>query len=980
LTARVALVNLARQIEAIVGGFPGADGAARDAESKVEPLVTYLVFFISGCSALVFEVLWFRQSSLAFGSSIWASTLVLSSFMAGLALGNALAAWRGHRTTRPLRGYALAEVLVGSTGLLLVYLLPAIGALLAPLIQRLGDHVEIVNVVRACAAFALLLVPSTAMGVSLPLVTRAVCERDGRFGSVLGRLYGFNTLGATAGAILGETLLIPRLGIRGAAIASAGLALLAAGVAVWLDTRTRAVARREHAALTPVETAAPTASLGVSWLIAAAVSGFCLLALETVWFRLLLLFVRGDALALAYMLATVLVSIGAGGVFAGWLMHRGRDAHRFASSASFLMAAACVGSYVALPAAIAPFQSQLIGKPLDILRVALPLMAPVCLGSGMLFTLLAAGFRRSTTSDVRAAGVLTLANTIGAATGAAASGTFLVPRFGTERALVIIAAIYAAAGAWLWWRSRTTVRVNYALAVVAIVALALFPFGSLRNALLPITATGWERPTPRVTTSIVAVREGVTETATYLERRLANQPVSYTMLTNAYSMSSTRQASRRYMKLFVYWPLAVHPDSNRSQKALLIAFGVGNTAKALTDSNAFGEIDVVDPSRDILQMSKTVFPEGGNPLDDTRVRVHVEDGRYFLETTAQRFDLITGEPPPPAVAGIVNLYTREYFRLMHNRLAAGGIVTYWLPLTDLTDGGAKAILRAFCDAFEDCSLWNGMGTNLMMVGTRRAAGTVSAADFSGQWTMPVVAAELKRLGLERPEQLGALFIGDAVYVNRLVEGSPALVDDRPAVLRAPAPGEPSELARVIADTAGARSRFSASAFVKRLWPQDLLGESLRYFEFQEMINAHFTADVVGRTSGWDDTHRLLTGSTLSTPVLWNLGSDADIQDAADKVRPRAPGDPFLQLQLGLRLIAERHYAEAIGPLIQAARSGDRQIQAQTVRLVAYSLGLSNRGQDAQEFAREFLASSPGAAGDPFWSWMERTFHLHILAD
>ena len=96
--------------------------------------------------------------------------------------------------------------------------------------------------------------------------------------------------------------------------------------------------------------------------------------------------------------------------------------------------------------------------------------------------------------------------------------------------------------------------------------------------------------------------------------------------------------------------------------------------------------------------------------------MHVEDGRYLLQTTDRRFDLITGEPPPPGIAGVEHLYSREYFRLMHERLAEGGIVTYWLPLSDLSDVSAKAILRAFCDVFADCSLWNGSGTHLMMVG------------------------------------------------------------------------------------------------------------------------------------------------------------------------------------------------------------------------------------------------------------------------
>src|SRR6185503_13301634 len=245
---------------------------------------------------------------------------------------------------------------------------------------------------------------------------------------------------------------------------------------------------------------------------------------------------------------------------------------------------------------------------------------------------------------------------------------------------------------------------------------------------------------------------------------------------------TTGYGVRRYQKLYVYWPVAVHPDVKR---ALLIGYGVGNTAKELTDSAAIESIDLVDLSRDILSMAPVVFPdERQQPLRDPRMRVHIEDGRYFLQTTDRQFDLITGEPPPPGIAGVENLYSREYFQLIHDRLAEQGIVTYWLPLADLTDSSVKAILRAFCDVFDDCSLWNGSGTNLMIVGSRRddsaeAHGSISAQDFVRQWNVPTVAAEMKRLGVERPEQLGALFLGDAAFIHALVGDARPLTDDDP---------------------------------------------------------------------------------------------------------------------------------------------------------------------------------------------------------
>jgi len=165
-------------------------------------LVLCIVFFISGASALVFETLWFIQAGLAFGNSVWASSLVLTGFMGGLALGSAVAVRRGDRMGPPIRTYAALEVVIAVSGVSLVFLLPSMGTITTPLLKPFFEVPLILNLLRLLFAFMLLLVPSTAMGLTLPLLTKALVMADPNFGRVLGRLYGWNTLGA----VLGEGL------------------------------------------------------------------------------------------------------------------------------------------------------------------------------------------------------------------------------------------------------------------------------------------------------------------------------------------------------------------------------------------------------------------------------------------------------------------------------------------------------------------------------------------------------------------------------------------------------------------------------------------------------------------------------------------------------------------------------------------------------------------------------------------------------
>lgn len=944
------------------------------------------IFFASGFAALVFEALWFRQAGLALGSSIWASSLVLSGFMAGLALGNGLAARYGDRLGNPFRAYAGAEVAIAVTGVGIVHLLPELGVALSPWLLPLADLPWLLNPLRLAVAFVVLLIPSTAMGVTLPLLTRTLMAYEPRFGPVLGRLYGWNTAGAMAGAVVGEVYLVELWGVRGTAAAAGLLNLLVAAVSLWLSAgRTR---RPAPAAVGAVSPAAWYAPAGRPWIVAAFLSGFCLLALEVVWFRLLLLFVLGHAVAFALMLGVVLAGIAAGGLAGGYWLRRAPDSARQAAPVAAAAGLTCVACYAAFPYVVAPFETLQIMAPGDILRVAVPLMLPVSVLSGAFFTLAGAGLRGSLATETETTGVLTLANTTGAALGSLAGGLILLPALGVERAVLVLSAIYGATALLLWTAGgkRRVAALPVAAALLAGAWLGvrgvderLFAMPVERYAAQREFASGAPGPAPVV----ADLREGLTETLLYLEMPLAERPVYHAMFMNSVAMADTDYQSRRYMKLYVYLPLAVHPELKR---ALLICYGIGNTAKALTDADELEQIDVVDISRDVLETSQVIYPDAAErPLADPRVRVHVEDGRYFMQTTSERFDLITAEPPPPTSAGVVNLYTREYFELMYDRLAEGGIATYWLPLHGLTDVSTRAILRGFCDAFDDCSLWNGIGTQLMMMGTRNAAGPVSEEHFLRQWRAPGASAELQRLGLERPEQLGTLFIGGAGYLDALTAGVPALVDDDPKLVEAPvsSPEAADRLIASVRDVGAAQARFQDSPLIARLWPETVRRATLPFFGVQEVVNAFgYGAPPVGMP----EVHRLLTGTGLRTLVLWLLGSDPDVQQVIDAASPDQRADPELQFHLGLRRIAERDYAAAVVALERAEASQQRRTEAFGLRV--YALCMAGRIDEAARLARARDAENlrargvpPGALDDaelpPFWAWMTQTFGFEL---
>jgi spermidine synthase len=854
----------------------------------------------SGLAALAFESLWFRQASLAFGSSVWASSLVLSGFMAGMAFGYALAERVAHRTRHALLLMAALELAIGASGVALVYMLPRLPPLLAGISAALEHQPAALQLVRFGCAFVLLLMPATAMGMTLPLLVRALRAADHRFGRLLGGLYGLNTAGAVLGTLLPQLSWLGWLGVRGSAFAAVGCNVLAAALAL--------AARRFLApARAPAPRATPAAHGGGRWLAASALAGFAMLGLEVVWLRFLVLFLNDTELAFAWMLAGVLTGIALGALLGSALARDDRAHARLAPLLAFATALLAVASYRA--------ELLLMTRSFHLdqtaLGLALPLTLPVAIASGWLFTALGSGLCEALGDAPAATSRNALANTLGGGLGSLLTGFWLLPQLGIERALFALSLVLALAGClWLFDR-RLSLLMRFAPATAAALALALFPFHGLYPVFVGASVGRWMRPGDE----LVSVREGALATFSHVVHKLHGAPLFDQLATNAYSMSVNDFAARRYMKQFVYLPRALHP---RIENALVIGYGIGNTAAALVDDAELKHLDVIDVSPEGPALSREMHTRpGASPLDDERVQVHIEDGRHYLAGHTQRYDLITGEPPPPIIAGVVNLYTREFFQLMRERLADDGMVSYWLPMMNLSAPSTLAIIGGFCEAFPDCSLWHGSARNFMLLGTRSsdARKPVSAEHFARQWHDVRVAPELTAVGFELPGQLGATFIGDADYLRRLTAGQGPLTDDRPK--RVSIPGSTEDRDALIwrfRDTAKARERFTHSQLIARLFPREIIDASAHQFENQRLLNdLLFPEKTPVRQTRV--LHQVLHGTPLRLPVLLLLDSDPDVQRVLASLSSDELSRKEWQMHRVAGLLAARDFPGALRLLV-----------------------------------------------------------------
>ena len=876
-----------------------------------------VVLFLSGISALIFETLWLRLSGLAFGNSIWAAALILSSFMAGLALGTAIAASSKLRI-RPLKLYAALEFAVAIFGCTIVFALPIIGELLRPLFQALWNHQTILLALRVLFSFALLLIPTTAMGLTLPVVLedRVLARAD--FGRALGLLYGFNTVGAVAGALIGELCLVKAFGLWGTSLAAGLLNCVAAAIALFLTKRNGLFEDADASGtLTASPTEAPARRLSFAinyslpWrpLIISFGAGCILLALEVVWFRFLRLYVASSATAFSLMLAIVLAGIGLGGTVSGAFSKKIRQS---ALLPILLVAAAILTllCYVLFPVPKLGESEKnfYLESWKEITLLSCALMFPVAFLSGVLFPAIAARVQESVPSRMNSLGITTLFNTAGAAIGPLLAGFVLLPKLGFQFSLIICAVVYgllclAISRKDNWSPKRPTGLALFGLSLLFAASVALFPFQ--RDEMHFANARKlFESEEQHLVTKI----EGTTGTWQLLRRDLFGLPYYYRLMTDGFSMSATNPPNQRYMRLFAYLPLVLHPQP---QDALLIAFGCGVTADALAHDVDLERIDIVDISKEAFDLADDYRGAGySNSLRDPRANAIVQDGRFFLQASPRRYDIITGEPPPPKVLGSVNLYTEQFFSLMGDRLKDGGIATFWLPVYQLNVNEAKAILRAFHDAFPATIIWSSSDEEWIMMGIKGAPHKIDNERIRKLWSFSSTRTDLARIGIEVPEQMAALFVMDGDEIDRITAGTKPLTDFYPKRL-----GDVTAEDKSIHEFTGgymraesAAQRFRRSRLSQHIWPEAMTAGLGPFFTVREMrYRARLTP-----TNWLAELDIHLRGSRLREPVLETLDTNAFRIAVAKKAAGNLEPPPTEVLpDLIAAALARRDYHEAI---------------------------------------------------------------------
>lgn len=733
------------------------------ADSTLLSAAVAACFFLSGAAGLVYQVIWVRLIDKVIGSAPFAVAAVLSVFMAGLAVGSW---WAGRFIDRrPTRAALLAlygklELGIGGLALAVPFAMAATRPIYRALYDRLLAHFWC-HQTAALAGCALVLIPPAAlMGATLPVLCRFYVQRLDHLGRRTGWLYSLNTAGAACGVALCGLVLIRHLGVWPTLGLFAALNLLIGSACLWFsrqlpakpkDASTQTLSDKSAAAAFSLTTprTSPPLDRQMRWgLVIFAGSGFCAMAYEVLWTRLLGLIAGPTTYCFTLVVTTFIIGLALGSLLFRCTADHSTNVFNWlagtqlgAAAAALAVSQALGNSQFFFAKLIYTHQGQFSRLMMvQSLAIFIILLTPTVL-LGATFPLVNRLVIRSMTVMGRSLGTAYALNTLGAIAGSLAAGFILPPWLGQEDGLrlVILVQFSLAATALLHaadlGRFAHVKRPATAMILIA-VGLLLVPFPSWRTDLLSrgwyrdfgdreevLEQTGWREALQRGADLIAAQRHGLAVVFqgegvagfTTVEKEITSLGIAEYALFNSGKADASSHGDRSTQALSAHIPLLFHPQA---RDVMVLGLASGMTPGEVLHY-PIRQLDIVEINAQVVDACRRFFgPWNNHCLEDPRTRLIVQDGRNHLALTRMAYDVIISEPSNPWMAGLANLYSLEFFQLVRERLKPGGHFAQWIQAYEM-DWETFALLgRTFTAVFPDGALIKIGPVDYLLIGFR----------------------------------------------------------------------------------------------------------------------------------------------------------------------------------------------------------------------------------------------------------------------
>lgn len=706
------------------------------------------LFFISGISGLVYQIVWLRILSRVIGVTTYATAVTLAAFMLGLALGSMLFGRLADKKGKHLLLYAILQGIIAVSA----FFTPALFRLATELYKTIhiiaADNQLILLLARIAASFILLLIPATVMGGTLPVLTSYLVMQEGRFGKNFSMLYGLNTFGAVAGVLLAGFVTIGLIGEQ-QTINIGVLLNMTVGLIVYLRYKDSLT---QTAAIEDTPTQAPADNTQISpygdkirtlVLITFTISGFTALAYEIIWSRQLILYLMTSIYAFSGMLAVFLAGIAIGSI----IMNKYVDG---------LQKPLSVFGTIEMLVGVVSLLSLYIFQPLSgsmLTKILSPfvLVFPLALLFGAIFPLASLCYVKSIGKSGTSTGTLYCCNTIGNVAGSLLTGFLFFSLFGSAKTIILLAFINLVVGLILVAAEEGSVRILQPRYMV-IVAAAFAAFWVSRNKdpfreVISINAKSFVGANGK----IAYHKEHAEATVT---AALSDDGRIKLVLLNGVGQTTNCTET----KIIAHLPILL---TEQPKDMLVICFGIGTTLRsaAMYEDVHTTVVELVPAEFDCF---KYFYDNAEAIMKQDNVRLVADDGRNFLLCSPDKYDIISVDPSPPIYsAGTVNLYTLEFFNLCKEHLRDDGIMCLWFPLSsDTLNEDRDYLIKTFLTAFPEVSLWKGPSKwGIYLIGSRKPI-QIDPEKFKKAFANPQFLADMTEIdnSCDTPEKLLAIYV------------------------------------------------------------------------------------------------------------------------------------------------------------------------------------------------------------------------------
>ena len=660
--------------------------------TKIEIFVLFILFFLSGLSALIYESAWSQQLSLIFGSTELAIAAVLASYMAGLALGAKLISLIINRIDKPIKTYAIIEIFIAITALSIPLLLEMVSSLYS--LVYTTSHMTSSSTQHAImyvfGSFVVLLIPTSLMGATLPLLAKFLVRSKDNLGNKIGLLYSVNTLGACLGALLSAFVLLPSLGLGQTIYVAVAINAVIFIVGIYYF--------RNKTSSTEISNIDSTKIFKNQWILFVMfVSGAASLAYEILWTRLLNHILGGSVYSFGVMLFVFLLAIAVG-AFIG-----SRVCKKFNSLKSFVWVQLGIAVSFSLSFYYADFLPEIPLKldygslvfVYESLLIGMLTLFPGAVFIGATFPLAIDIIAKNKQfSGIVSARVYSW-NTLGAILGSLLLGFYLLPTYGFAISSQLLSSVSVLLSIFILMIAIK----NKKMLVLASICLSLIWIVPQQNPyqLLKFSVLGQHKQVGEVDFL------GMGESATVM---LLDQKGEMRLLTNGLPESAIQISGSRQAKFFLaHWlsmlPVFIHPQA---KDMLIIGLGAGITLSAVPSS--IDNIDVVELEQKVIDANKSKSTwRGVDPLSDPRLKLHNNDARSALRNSTQDFDIVVSQPSHPWTAGSSSLYSREFFSLVKKRLRPKGVFVQWIGMRFVDQSLLKTLMATLNSEFDYVELF-----------------------------------------------------------------------------------------------------------------------------------------------------------------------------------------------------------------------------------------------------------------------------------